>query len=183
MNVWLQRALLAFGITAGAVIFVGLLLGRTWHVEVRETIAAPPAVIHPWVDDLRRWQSWAGWNAALDPDVHNDYSGPDHGVGATWAWQGPKMGRGRMRIERSEPEAGVWIVEAIESDDDNAKGSITFHPVPDGTEVVWTDEGKLPPIIGGFFRKQIQTVLGEHFRVGLRTLKRNVEAERANATP
>lgn len=176
MNVWMQRAALAFAITAAAVVLVGLMLGRTWKVEVQRTIAAPPVAIHAFVDDLRQWQHWAGWNNAIDPDLTHAYSGPERGVGATWTWSGPVMGHGRIRIDRSEPDAGVWLVEAIESETDNAKGSLTFEVTPEGTLVTWRDEGKLPPVIGGFFRKTVQEALRAHFETGLRELDTQVRA-------
>ncbi len=177
MDVWIKRAGLAFVITAAAIVLVGLLLGREWKVEVRHHIAAPPAAIHPWIDDLRKWQAWAAWNASMDPDVRLRYEGPDHGVGATWAWDGPVMGHGRMRIVRSEVEGGVWIAEAIESETDNAEGSLTFEPDETGTTVVWRDRGKLPPVIGGFFRKTINEMLRTHFTTGLQRLGEVVQAQ------
>lgn len=176
MNVWMQRAALAFAITAAAIVLVGLMLGRTWKVEVVHTIAAPPIAVHAFVDDLRQWKNWAGWNNAVDPELQHEYSGPERGVGATWTWNGPVMGHGRIRIDRSEPEHGVWLVEAIESETDNAKGSITFEPTPEGTRVTWRDEGKLPPVIGGFFRKTVQQALQAHFERGLRELGTQVVA-------
>lgn len=176
MNIWIRRALLAFAITTGAMLIVGLALGRHWEVKVQETIAAPPAQIHPWIADLRRWPSWTYPEGGDHGRTTHTFGGAPSGVGATWAWDGPEMGKGRMEIVRAEPEAGVWIDEAIESATINAHGSLTYEVTAAGTVVTWHDTGDLPPVIGGFFRGAVNKMLREHFARSLAQLKRLAEA-------
>ncbi len=162
---------------------VGLVLPRRWHVERSVLIAAPSARIHPYLNDLRRWQEWAVWTKELDPVVRNTYEGPLDGVGAKWSWLGPKMGRGQMEIVASDPATGLTIDEAIESDEVNARTEFTFTAEGDGTRVTWVDEGTLPPVMGGYFRGMVERMLGEHFEQGLGQLKALVEALPAPPTP
>lgn len=139
-------------------------------------IAAPPAAIHPFVSNLRKWQEWAVWTKELDPQVKNTWSGPEEGVGAGWAWLGPKMGRGKIVVTASDVATGVKLDEAIEGDEINAHATFSYVVVGASTRVVWVDEGTLPPVLGGYFRGMIEKMLGENFEKGLEKLKSVVEA-------
>jgi hypothetical protein len=176
---------LALGLVAALVLLVavGLALPRRWRVERSVLIAAPSAIIHPFLSELRRWQEWAPWNKELDPAVRNTFEGPEEGVGAKWSWLGPKMGRGRMVIVAADPAVGLTIDEAIESDEINARTVFTYTPVGDATRVTWTDEGTLPPVMGAYFRGMVEDLLGEHFERGLGRLKELAEARAAAARP
>ena len=176
MNIWIRRAFLAFAITTAAMILVGLALGRRWEVKVHETIAASPAEIHAWTSDLRRWPSWTRLQGGDDLLAQHAFAGAPSGVGAIWSWQGPEMGKGRIEIVRSEPEKGVWIDEAIESDVINAHGSLTYERTQAGTVVTWHDTGDLPPVLGGFYRGAVNKMLREHFAKSLVQLKQFAEA-------
>jgi hypothetical protein len=158
---------------------VGLFLPRQWHVERSVVINAAPEHIHPLVEDLKAWQSWAVWTKDMDPEVKDEYGGPASGVGAWWAWNGPKMGHGKMTITKSDVAAGVWLDEMIETDREvNAHGSLTWTREGGGTKVTWVDTGTLPPM-GGYFVWMIEDMLGENFQVGLKNLKAEVEKRRA----
>ncbi|HYO53697.1 SRPBCC family protein [Archangium sp.] len=163
-----------------AVLFgVGLFLPRQWHVERSVLINAAPEHIHPLVNDLKAWQSWAVWTKDMDPEVKHEYSAAVSGVGAWWSWKGPKMGHGKMTIAKSDVSAGVWIDEMIETDQEvNAHGSITWTQEGGGTKVTWVDDGTLPPM-GGYFVGMINDMLGENFEQGLKNLKAEAEKRRA----
>jgi hypothetical protein len=164
-------------------LIIGALLPRRWHVEQSIVIKAPPERIHPFLDDLHKWADWAAWNKAMDPQVVWTYEGPDRGVGARWAWSGPVMGKGRMEIVRSDPAVGLTVDEAIESEVVNAQGRFVYTREGDATKVTWTDEGDLPPIIGGYFRGMIEKMLADNFSRGLEKLKGLVEALPPPAPP
>jgi hypothetical protein len=172
----IRKAAIGLVVLAASFVVVGLLLPRTWHVERSVVIAAPPERIHPFVSTLKRWQEWSVWTKEMDPQVRHGYSGPEEGAGAEWSWLGPKMGRGHLKIADSSPAIGVLIDEAIESDEINAHARFVYAPDGGGTKVTWTDEGRLPPVLGGYFRGSIETMLGGHFETGLQKLKRLVEA-------
>jgi Polyketide cyclase / dehydrase and lipid transport len=158
---------------------VGLLLPRQWKVERSVVIQAAPEHIHPLIEDLKAWQSWAAWTKDMDPEVKNEYGGPTTGVGAWWSWSGPVMGHGKMTITKSDVAAGVWVDEMIETDKEvNAHGSLTWTQEGGGTKVTWVDTGTLPPM-GGYFVGMIEGMLGDNFEVGLKHLKAEVEKRRA----
>jgi hypothetical protein len=131
---------------------------------------------------LESWQDWAAWTKGMDPEVEYTYSGPSEGVGATWAWRGPKMGKGRMMLTASDPQRGVEIDEAIESDEVNARGSLIYTRTGEGTRIDWRDSGTLPPVLGGYARGMINDMLGENSAVGLADLKRVVEEGQARVS-
>jgi len=163
-------------------VVVGLFLPRQWHVERTVVIKAGPEHIHPLVDDLKQWPTWAAWSKDMDPQVKWEYGGPASGVGAWWSWDGPVMGHGKMTITKSDVASGVWVDEMIETDDGvNAKGAITWTKQGEDTKVKWVDEGTLPPVIGGYAVGFIEKMLGENFQVGLDKLKVQAEQRRAAA--
>src|SRR5688572_10069069 len=68
------------------------------------TIAAPPERVHGLIDDFHAWRAWSPWED-VDPDLSRDYSGPESGPGAKYAWEGNrKAGKGNMEIVSSTPE-------------------------------------------------------------------------------
>jgi len=176
----LKVAGLGLVVLVALLVVVGLVLPRKWHVERSVVINAGPEHIHPLVNDLKAWQSWAVWTKAMDPEVKDEYGGPASGVGAWWAWNGPKMGHGKMTITKSDVASGVWVDEMIETDDEvNAHGSLTWVQEGGGTKVTWVDEGLLPPVMGGYFVSMIEDMLGDNFQTGLKNLKAEVEKRRA----
>lgn len=179
MKRFLKVAGLGLGGLVVVVTVVGLFLTRQWHVERSVVINAAPEHIHPLIENLKAWQSWAVWTKGMDPEVKNEYGGPASGVGSWWAWNGPKMGHGKMTITKSDVAAGVWLDEMIETDQEvNAHGSLTWTREGGGTKVTWMDTGTLPPM-GGYFVWMIEDMLGENFQVGLKNLKAEVEKRRA----
>ena len=71
--------------------------------------------------------------------------------------------------------------EAIETEEINAHGSLTWVPQGGGTRVTWVDEGLLPPVVGGYAVHRVNEALGEHFDKSLGHLKAEVEKRRAGA--
>lgn len=93
---------------AAAVVAVGVLVAfaatRPPVFEVRRTalIKAPPEKIFALIDDLRGWRAWSPYEN-LDPGMARDYSGPESGPGAAYAWRSDgRAGVGRMAIVEAE---------------------------------------------------------------------------------
>lgn len=155
---------------------LGALLPRRWHVEQSVMINAPPAAIHAWVNDLHHWPKWAQWNQA-DLAPKNELSAPSAGTGARLTWYGrggDSPTSGEVRIVKSDPAHGVWF-ENRTSGGEPSRAEITYVARPGVTEVVWKDEGQLPPIIGGMFLDLFQKRLSRHMAAGLERLKELVE--------
>lgn len=150
----------------------------TYTVERRTTIDAPPSAIYPHVEDLHAWQAWSPWED-LDPDLDRTYTGPDKGVGASYAWSGNrKAGQGSMTITEASPDQAVAcdlaFVKPFKSE---SKMRMTFAPKGDQTEVVWTLTGPqtLMTKIMGIFTS-MDKMIGPDFEKGLARLKATAES-------
>jgi len=155
---------------------LGALLPRRWHVQESVMINAPPAAIHAWVNDLDHWPKWAQWNQA-DLAPKNQLSAPSAGTGARLTWYGrgsDNPASGEVRIVKSDPALGVWF-ENRTSGGEPSRAEITYVPRPGVTEVIWKDEGQLPPVVGGMFLDLFQKRLSRHMAAGLERLKELVE--------
>ena len=49
--------------TASVLLVTGLILPNHYRVERSILIDAPAARVHPWVEDLQRWPTWATWRS------------------------------------------------------------------------------------------------------------------------
>jgi hypothetical protein len=155
----------------------GVASPKTYVVERRTVVAAPPDRVRAELDDLRRWQGWSPWEG-LDTDLQRTYTGPPSGPGAAYAWTGnKKAGRGRMEVRSSTPEA-VSVDVVFEKPFPSASTS-TFSLLPSGgsTEVVWSMVGPRPlvlrllgPVIS------MDKIVGKDFERGLAQLKARAEA-------
>jgi hypothetical protein len=145
---------------------VGLILPREWKVEVTTPTHASAAQVLPRVRDFREWNTWAA------PIAEATYSYSDQqGLKGSWmSWKAPTS-RAKF-ILGDVSERGVKFDEMMEGDEVNAHGEIV---VADGT-LVWRDSGKLPPVIGGYFRGMMERALAEHMRKGLEKLKTLAES-------
>jgi len=170
-------------VLAVLVVGIGLALPRDWNVERSILIQAPPSKIHPWVEAPSRWNDWFAWEEMKsDPTYKVWTSGPEKGVGATYQWTGDAAGRGRIVITSSDPASGVYLDEWIEADpagEKNASGTIVYTAADGGaTRVTWSDQGKLPPVVGGFVRGLVSDAIGQAFEKGLANLKTKVEGSK-----
>ncbi len=170
-----------FALAAIAVTLLALgtafMLPREWRVERHVVINSTQHRVHAMLFDLKRWQDWSVWTRTLDPQLRNAYEGPQDGVGARWLWLGPKMGRGQVVIVASDPQRGIELDQAIESETVNAHASLTFTAEGSATKVTWVDEGTLPLIAGGFFRSAMEQQLGANLETSLTKLKTIIEAQ------
>lgn len=153
---------------------LGALLPRRWYVEQSIMINAPPAAVHHFVSDLRYWSEWAQWNQAeLAPENHLGTQSAGAGAALTWYGRGGKAS-GEVHITASDPAQGVSF-ESRALDAEPSTARILYVLRPGVTEVVWRDEGRLPPIVGGLFLDLFQKRLGKHMTAGLERLKELVE--------
>ena len=141
-------------------------------------IPAPAATIFPLVNDLHQWPRWSPW-AKLDPAMHQTYSGPAAGGGASYAWAGnSKVGAGRMTILEIEPDQKVIIqLEFLRPFKANNLTQFTFKDEGSSTFVAWgmTGENNFMAKVFGLFVNMDQMV-GRDFEKGLTQLKSAVES-------
>ena len=149
-----------------------------YTVERSATIAAPADAIYPQIVDFHRWPAWSPWED-IDPAMERTYSGPESGVGATYAWSGNRQaGRGRMQITAADPATGVTIHLVFEKPF-RADNTIEFslRPDADATRVVWTMSGRKTFLlrVTGLFTS-MDRLIGPDFEKGLSRLRTVTEA-------
>ncbi|MEO7193074.1 MAG: SRPBCC family protein [Vicinamibacterales bacterium] len=145
--------------------------------ERHTTIAAPPAKIFPLINHFHAWREWSPWEG-LDPNLVRTYSGPDHGVGAVYAWEGnKKVGKGRMEITDSAEPTRVRInLDFIAPFEAHNVAEFTLSPEGAGTRVNWVMTGPTPfmnKLIGIFMN--FEAMVMKDFEKGLAQLKAAAE--------
>ena len=145
--------------------------------ERHTTILAPADKIFALVENFHSWREWSPWEG-LDPSLTRAYSGPDHGRGAAYAWQGnKKVGKGRMEItESTAPGRVVIALDFLEPFEAHNVAEFTLTPEGAGTRVNWTMTGPTP-----FINKLMSTFMNfeamvmKDFEKGLARLKTAAE--------
>jgi uncharacterized protein YndB with AHSA1/START domain len=147
---------------------------------VRSTeIEAPAERIFPLIAGFKEWQQWSPWEG-LDPNLEREYTGPESGVGAHYAWKGSrKVGQGEMEITVAEPasrvELNLHFIKPF-----NQTNLTIFELAPGGagkTNVTWTMRGKQEGFMKfmGIFLKT-EKLVGPDFEKGLAKLKSVAES-------
>jgi len=142
------------------------------------TIAAPRERVHGLIDDFHAWRAWSPWED-VDPALRREYSGPESGVGARYAWEGNrKAGKGDMEIVGSAPER-VDVRLTFEKPW-KATNAVTFalEPAGDGaTRVDWRMSGTTSGVAALFGRiVSMDRMVGKDFEKGLARLKATAES-------
>jgi uncharacterized protein YndB with AHSA1/START domain len=171
---WLVRLVAAI-VALGAILALVGLVFLPRHVAVSRSIeiAAPPAVVWPFISDLRRFNEWSAW-AAIDPDgTTYIFEGPDTGVGQTMRWSSehPNVGSGTQEVVAVDP--GRSIDTRLDFGDmGTAEATLTVVSAGTGSEVDWgfsTDLGMNP--ITRWFGLMFDSWVGNDYETGLENLK------------
>jgi polyisoprenoid-binding protein YceI len=172
----LKNISLVIAALTGLVLIVAATKPDTFSVERSITINAPPATVHPLVDDFRKWSEWSPWEK-LDPNMQRTHSGAASGVGAVYAWQGNSdVGEGRMEIVESSPYKVSIKLDFVAPME--ASNVTVFELMPQGeaTHVRWTMSGE-----SNFVSKLMQvfmsmdSLVGGDFEKGLADMKAAAE--------
>jgi uncharacterized protein YndB with AHSA1/START domain len=164
---------LAIVVVAIAVVLVGggYILSPTFSVTRSVVIAAPADKVYALVADPRAWKQWSVWNQR-DPAMKIEYSGPESGAGAVWAWHSASEGDGRMSFTAAEPGRLVAFDLYFPDFGTTSKGALQFTPEGNGTRVSWTMNGDFGsnPLMH-WFALLADRITGHDFDAGLANLK------------
>jgi hypothetical protein len=144
-----------------------------FHVERSGTIAAPPEVIFPLVNDFHNWEQWSPW-AKLDPNCKIAFEGAPSGVSAVQRWDGDKRaGAGSCTIIESKPSSLIRIrLDFLRPFKATNIAEFNFQPQGDQTRVVWSMSGK-NNLMGKVFSMFVNCddMIGKDFEKGLAAMK------------
>jgi uncharacterized protein YndB with AHSA1/START domain len=148
---------------------------RPNHFRVTRSavIKAPAARIFALINDLRAFNNWNPYEKK-EPGLKGSYSGPASGVGAAYAWEGRKVGSGRMEITAVDaPNKLTLRLDFVKPFE--AQNSAEFTLLPQGdnlTVVTWAMHGPSPylsKLMGVLV--DMDRMIGKDFEAGLANLK------------
>ena len=174
----------AVPILLAALLVYAALQPAAFRIEREAMIGALPEQIYPLIADFNEWTAWSPWEE-MDPDMRRRYSGPGHGPGAVYEWEGNnKVGKGRMEIIEAVPPARIGIrLDFIRPFE--AHNRVEFRLIPAGNEtrVCWVMTGLndkyLARLMGVFVN--MDKLVGRDFEKGLARLKSAAERPAAPA--
>ena len=144
-----------------------------FRVQRTAVIKAPAPKIFALISDLKSFNNWNPYEKK-DPGIHGHYSGPASGVGAAYAWDSRKVGRGRMEITAAEaPRSLTMELDFLKPFKARNTAEFTLQPQGDQlTIVTWAMHGPSPylsRLIGVVLN--MDTMIGKDFEAGLANLK------------
>jgi hypothetical protein len=177
----LKKVVLVIGGIIVLALLISLVLPSKVHVERSIVINAPAAKIFNEVNSLQKWAVWDPWQKK-DPNVQNNYTGPESGVGNTNTWKSDhkEVGSGSQTITESIPNETIKSKMAFgEAGEEygEANGFFNFTPEADNTKVIWGMDmylGMNP--IARYFGLMMEGTIGKDFEEGLNNLKALVES-------
>lgn len=170
------------------VVLVGVVAMQpaTFRVERSLVVNTPADVLFDQVNTMKNRQAWYPWDK-LDPNMKRTYSGPESGVGASYAWSGnDDVGSGEQTIRESVlNQKVVDDLHFITPFEAQNVSMITFAPEGTSTRVTWAMEGK-NAFMGKAFSlvMDMDSMVGKDFEQGLASLAAvaaSVEQKRAAA--
>lgn len=177
-------------LAGGATVLGGLVVGAialpsSWRVERAVVIAAPPAQIHPLVEDLARWPEWTAWTRERDPELRVERGPVTVGAGASGRWESPRTGSGTLEITRSSLRGGVDLSMAFEGRPMRVTNEFRYEEVEGGTRVTWSAAGDLGSDLLGRCLMALgsESILGRDLDRGLAELRRRVEEGSPDGSP
>ena len=158
------------------VLLIGTLIPRDYDAATHVVIKAPPEVIFPELNTIKRWSNWSMWSEHEIEGLTVTYSGPASGVGAIQEWTEPR-GAGVLEITESIPNQKIGFVSEF-SNFPEMDSTIRLDPQAEGTKVTWQSIGSLPsgPFYG-WFGMTINDSLEMEFRKALNKLKVQSESK------
>ncbi len=167
----LNILLVVVAIVAGLLLFAAT-RPDGFRLERQTTIKAPADQIFAHLNDFRAWAAWSPWEK-IDPAMQRTHSGAASGVGAAYAWDGPKVGAGRMEIlETAPPQSATIKLDFTRPFEAHNTIRFTLTAAGDSTTVNWAMEGKnnfMAKVMGLFLN--MDKVVGKDFEAGLANLK------------
>jgi len=185
----MKKALVVLVALVAVVVFavVGMAMNQpdAIHVERSIEVAASPADIAPYAEDLKLAHQWDPWEKK-DPNSKKEYSENLTGVGAWYTWDGnEEVGRGKQTIIAVEPGKVVQKLEFFAPWTGEAETALMWDGDAERSTVTWAFDqpADFPSKVMGVFMS-MEDMLGPDFEAGLASLKPLVEAaamERAAA--
>jgi effector-binding domain-containing protein len=172
----LKKILIGLAILIVALVLIGFLLPGKMEVSKSISINASAEAVFEEFNDLKKWQEWQYWNT-LDAESKITFGDTTSGTGATYSWDGPKLGQGKVKILESIPNKSVSS-EIVFVGSGGAQGLYTVEAEGEGTKATMNfifDNGMNP--IGRWFSVFMKGEIEKAFEYGLSKIKERAEAK------
>ncbi|MGW8314125.1 MAG: SRPBCC family protein [Bacteroidales bacterium] len=163
------------GVLLAALLIIPLFVPATAEVQAETVIDREPGEIFPLVASFKNRELWDPWATSDTTTVVRISPRPGY-VGSTYAWEGKKIGTGRMEViaveEPTSITSNLWFGDL----ETPSLVKWTFEPVDGGTLVTWRfsqETGYPLERLAMMFGKVFLRTSFEH---GLRNLKILVES-------
>lgn len=172
----LKRILIIVAVVFAMIFILSLFLPLRYHVERSMVINSPMDSVFHNINNLKQWNQWIPFNKDTDTTFVITYSEPFEGIGASQKWDGKKLGKGSLKITKSDAGKVIEYEESLGDQSFKINGTFLFKDTANGVKVIWQEEGSngLNPaarIFGKFYDK----IIGEDFERGLENLKKFCE--------
>lgn len=150
-------------------------LPRTVELERRVAIQSPVAAVYAVLSDFHQYRSWDPFSLA-EPESSSRVEG--QGLGSVYAWEGQKIGRGKMVIKDLQENARVDVLLTFDDPfPSQARSAWIVSGLENGqTEVVWQLKQELT-----YFQRYLGLIMdsavGGNFETGLARLKAKIEGK------
>jgi len=171
-------------LAAIAALFFGLgrLLADAWTVETVRLLAIDRGRIAAVLADLPAWQQWCTVDPVLGANTERRVESARAEHRGRIVWNGAQ---GEAALTFTALDADVvryaWTIRTVPI----GSGSIRLRPVAGGTEVCWTDDGRLPNVgarwVGWF--GALQEAVRKQQETSIANLASRIEAADAAAGP
>lgn len=156
---------------------VGLALPKSYFVERKVAINAPPRVIFEHVNNLRDWLTWTPWPPSQIPKESVVFGDTDQGAATQYSWKTSADGTSTVAITGSNMGYGIGYSVNLNGGAQRSVGLFRFTPTENGTELAWTNECELgKSSIDGYRCLLFNYSVAAELEAGLAKLKHQVEA-------
>ncbi len=139
----LKTLAIALAVLIAVLVLGGLLISPKFTAVRSITIDAAPDKIYPLIAAPRAWKQWSAWNQR-DPAMDIEYSGPESGTGAVWAWKSKSQGDGKMSFTTAVPGQALGYELYFPDFGTTSSGDFKLEAAAGGgTRVTWTMNGDM----------------------------------------
>lgn len=160
-----------------AIIIVGgsFFLPKNSKVERSVMVGVPDSVAYSYIGDFSKFNDWSPWNE-MEPEAETSYTGGIAEIGATYSWDGEKLGKGGFKIVSVEPNKAIFEeLQFIEPWEGLADNNFFFEQVADSTKITWVYVQENKGIIEKWMGLGMDSMLGKDWDRGLSKIKTNLE--------
>lgn len=135
-------------------------------------VHAPVERVFALVSDFRQWAHWSPWEH-MDPTMTREYGARTYGVDGSYAWEGKKVGAGKMTFTEVIPNEKITLrLEFLRPMPAVNMTTFTFAQHSEGVTVTWTMSGEHAGFMAKVFGVlAMEKVVGKSFEQGLQKMK------------